>query len=252
MLNNIDFTIEKWCAWAPGVESQSEWLAWANNEREIQLSGSPDVKFVPAMLRRRLSLLSRMALFVANGCLLPKQTIRTVFCSQHGELHRTVALLQSIVENELVSPMAFSLSVPNTAAGLYSISQQDTSASTTLSAGADSFEHALIEAAMLIKDKKEEKVLLVCCEQLLPEVYNQFAENKMYNFGLALLLGLNNKNRQFNLSFTANNLSSHRDKADRQQKDPRALSFLRHLILRNEKFVLESSRLTWKYLHYVN
>ena len=81
MANNIEFTIDKWCAWAPGVETKSGWLQWAQNQCEIQSEGAPDVRFVPAMLRRRLSLLSRMALYVANGCLEEQQEMRTIFCS---------------------------------------------------------------------------------------------------------------------------------------------------------------------------
>ncbi len=244
MPNNIELTIEKWCAWAPDVENQQQWMQWANGERLIGDSGVPDVKFVAPMLRRRLSPLSRMALYVANGCLDPGQTIATVFCSRHGELHRTVELLQSIVAAEPLSPMGFSLSVPNTGSGLYSISRQDTSVSTVLSAGADSFEQALVEAALNIKSKQHSQVLLVCCDMPLPDVFAKFRDQQEYHFAFALLLGEGHGGKKFNLGFSATTETQEITQA-------RPLSFLRYFLSQDSRMEVHSHRLTWSYQRHV-
>jgi hypothetical protein len=244
MPNNIDLTIEKWSAWAPGVENQQEWQQWANGERTILDDGTPDVKFVVPMLRRRLSLLSRMALYVANECLEPQQSIATIFCSRHGELHRTIALLQSIVIQEPLSPMGFSLSVPNTASGLYSISRQDTSVSTTLSAGADSFEQALIDATTIIKSGEERQVLLICCDMPLPEVFAKFANPGERQYAFALLLSNSKQGEKFNLAFNASNNRS-------LTAEAHPLSFLRYLLRQERQLVIHSSRLAWSYTRHV-
>lgn len=245
MPNSIDLTIEKWCAWAPGVESGQQWLEWANDERDILDEGTPNVTFVAPMLRRRLSLLSRMALYVANGCLDENQPMATVFCTRHGELHRTVELLQSIVNKELVSPMGFSHSVPNTAAGIHSIFRKDTSVSTTMSAGTDSFEQSLIEAAMLVNSVPEKQVLLICCDMPLPQVFSKYEHPNPCYYAFALLLGHSEKQAKFNLSFSC------KDGALIKYKS-HPLNFLRYLLTKQRQLTVQTSRLTWNYLRHAS
>ncbi len=245
MSNNIDLSIEKWCAWAPGVEKRQDWEAWARGECNIMEQGTPDVTFVAPMLRRRLSQLSRMALYVANGCLEPQQSVATVFCSRHGELHRTVELLQSIAEQELLSPMGFSLSVPNTGSGLYSISRKDTSVSTVLSAGIDSFEQSFLEAAAVIKNEEEKKVLLVCCDMPLPSIFSRFKDKTECLYGLAILLSGTGSGDKFNLSFSGNN-------GNAVTSGMRPLLFLKYLLSSNKYLAMHSNRLSWQFKRYVD
>jgi hypothetical protein len=170
----------------PGIAELSEWRAWAAGERPISCAKeNPSVDFIPAMQRRRLSRLSRFALAAAQSC-AGDQTLPTVFASRHGEIHRTVGLLKDLARQEPLSPMAFSLSVHNTASGLYSIATGNTAPSTAIAAGADTLPMAIIEAIGQLQ--YHERVLLVYAEEPLPEDYRAFATHCV-PLGLALLLG---------------------------------------------------------------
>lgn len=179
-----------WSAWAPGISSHADWQAWAQGERTVADSpDSPPVDFIPALLRRRLSRLSRLALATAHACVDDQQGIATVFASRHGELHRTATLLEDIARQEPLSPMAFSLSVHNTASGLYGISTGNTALSTAVAAGADTLAMSLVEAVgqLLV----QEQVMLVYAEEPLPAIYLDAPGSVGADipFGLALLLG---------------------------------------------------------------
>ena len=61
----INFNIAAWRAWAPGLDSVADWQAWSQRPGVLAPSNAaPDVSFLPAMQRRRLSRLARMAFSV--------------------------------------------------------------------------------------------------------------------------------------------------------------------------------------------
>ena len=63
----IQFEIDRWQAWAPGLVSTDDWTDWAREPCELESGDAqPDVSFLPAMQRRRLSRLARMVFAVAT------------------------------------------------------------------------------------------------------------------------------------------------------------------------------------------
>lgn len=124
--------------WTIPVARWSSWPAGA--------TATPDIGFVEPLMRRRLSALSKMALKVAHDCAADREAVRLVFGSRHGELRRTTGIIADIAASEPVSPTAFSLSVLNAMAGVYSIARRDTSPATAMSAGAETLGYALLEA----------------------------------------------------------------------------------------------------------
>ena len=61
----INFNIAQWRAWAPGLDSVDAWRDWCQAPTLLaQSDAAPDVSFLPAMQRRRLSRLARMAFSV--------------------------------------------------------------------------------------------------------------------------------------------------------------------------------------------
>ena len=119
----------------------ARWSSWPAGE-----TAPPDVGFVEPLVRRRLSSLSKMALKTAHDCAADREAVRLVFASRHGELRRTTRILDDIVAGEPVSPTAFSLSVLNAMAGVYSIARRDKSPATAIAAGAETLGYALLEA----------------------------------------------------------------------------------------------------------
>ncbi len=186
MTQSVACSLLHWAGWMPDVVSAEDWQAWAAGALPIgNATQNPAVDFIPAMQRRRLSRLSRFALSAANAC-AGEQHLPTVFASRHGEIHRTVELLKELARHEPLSPMGFSLSVHNTASGLYSIATGNTAPSTAIAAGADTLPTAFIEAIGQLQ--YHERVLLVYAEEPLPEDYRAFATGCV-PLGLALLLG---------------------------------------------------------------
>src|SRR5688572_17017530 len=146
MAGSVSFSIARWSAWAPGLESPSAWLAWARARRE-PVSGagaafvgpaSAKIREFPALLGRRASRSGRAGLRAALDCMHGLGgPVSTVFASRHGEVHRSVELLEALARAEPLSPMAFSLSVHNAAAGIFSIGRVVRSGSTSVAAGGD-------------------------------------------------------------------------------------------------------------------
>lgn len=150
-------------------------------------SGSPVVDFLPPLLRRRLSELSRMALWAAYQCADGRHDLPTVFASPHGEIHRTTQLLDDLAAGEPLSPNGFSLSVHNTAAGLYAIASGNRASATAVAAGADTLALAVVDAVGQLA-RGADAVMVVMADEPLPEFYRRWAEAGARRFALALLL----------------------------------------------------------------
>jgi hypothetical protein len=183
----VSFSIASDAAWAPGVETREAWAAWAQDGFRIAENREPAVAAMPAMLRRRAGSHAKMALEVAYACLGEKREVPTVFCSRHGEVHRSVDMLSDLARGELLSPTAFGLSVHNAAAGLFSIARSDRANGSALSAGRSSVEHGVIEACGLLADGAAE-VLLVVSDCPLPSVYTEFQDEDEQPYAWAWLM----------------------------------------------------------------
>ena len=158
----VDFAIESWSAWSADKPQNSDWLDWANDRPINSSISEPDVSMIPAMKRRRMSNLTKIAFATALNCI--KNTAlatNCVFASQHGELERTVKILNALAASNDVSPTDFSLSVHNTALGLFSIHTGNKQPAVTVAAGSDTFGYALLEASILLSRFPEIPVLLV-------------------------------------------------------------------------------------------
>ncbi len=181
------FSIDRWSAWAPGVQNLPAWRAWIRGERLATPDQSPDVSFLPALLRRRLDRVGRMALHVAWRCAEGQADLPLVFASRHGSLARTVELLDGLARDEPLSPAAFSLSVHNGAAGLFSIARADRSPATALAAGSGTLAAALLEGAGMLTEGTG-AVLVVYADETPPPQYQVYVEPEQPVFALGMLL----------------------------------------------------------------
>ncbi len=185
----INFALEAWCAFSPN------WLQH-NAVELLDRDTATDVKFLPAIKRRRLSSLSRLSLRLAYT-ISPEYQGNCVFGSQHGELMTTQGLLQSIVDEQVVSPAGFSASVHNTAVGLHSINNQNTAACTSIAAGLDSIAMCFVEAYALLQREEVSKVLVVFADDKVPNELADFvAINQLHGFAAMVRLD-NDSNRTF-------------------------------------------------------
>ena len=173
--SEVSFSIASYAAWAPGVETEEAWRAWANGNDAIRgVAGAP-VNAMPPMLRRRAGFLGKMALEVAYQCLGRRIDLPTVFSSRHGDAARSVDLLLDLAKDVPLSPTSFGLSVHNATGGLFSIARGDHASHVALAAGQSSVEHAVIEACGMLAEG-EPAVLLVAYDCPLPTPYGAFQD----------------------------------------------------------------------------
>lgn len=153
----------------------------------------PGLAQVPAMQRRRLSPLAKIALSVTMDAVTAAHTQQhgidyIVWASRFGDEEKTLSILKDISLSQTPSPTAFSTSVHNAIAGLYSILCQDTTPSTSLSAGEETFSQAFVEACAMLEAHTAGRVLLVYYDQALPDIYKDVAIAQQPMLAMALLL----------------------------------------------------------------
>lgn len=182
------FAIACWEAWTPGVAAASDWRAWLDGTLTPQADAKPDVSYLPAMLRRRLDALGRMALATAWPCVDNLDSFEYVFGSRHGSLSRTLELLVALIDGEPLSPSLFSLAVHNNVAGLFSIARGNRSAATAIAADEDTLAMTLLEAAGMIAAGAPQ-VLVTYAEDVAPEIYRPLVPPpRSHPFAVSLLL----------------------------------------------------------------
>jgi hypothetical protein len=189
----LQFSLTAWAACAPGLHEPQAWLAWARQPhvptRQGLDSDVPALVELPAMARRRLSPLGRMAVQAAwwcqdapmggaNQAMEPSHrdaTYPVVFASRHGDTQRTLELQDALAAGQAMSPTAFGLSVHNAISAQYSIARGDRGNYIAVAAGAASAAAGLLEATSLLADGAPE-VLLVCHEEGVPLPYDRYVD----------------------------------------------------------------------------
>lgn len=225
----VEFAVSNWAAWAPGLTTPEGWKAWASAPAKTIPRGkeTPPLTEVPAMARRRVEKMGRLAFQVATWCQGEAIGLPLIFASRHGDVGRSLDLLTSLAKGEPLSPTSFALSVHNAIGAQYSIIRQERSAVSAISNGPDTLEAAVIEAVTQLQDAPE--VVLVAYEASLPEFYEKYMDDPQSDFAFAWKL---TKGAQFSLESGGSG------------KPHTSLDAL-HFFLRNETKSLESNSYRW-------
>ena len=144
------------------------------------------IEHIPAMQRRRLSRLAKLALNSAMQTLDTHDVDYIVWVSQYGDEAKTLNILEDVLSEQTPSPTQFSTSVHNAISGLYSILCRDATPATSL---AGSWNDGLIEAYAWLKTRPEARqVLLVYYDEALPDIY---IEHQPFSaFAMAAMISL--------------------------------------------------------------
>jgi Beta-ketoacyl synthase, N-terminal domain len=172
-----DVAVRAWYAWAPGMDTQREWLEWAG--AGCAATGLCEIAQPPAlpmMLRRRATPLGQKILMAALALGETVRTSRYILASRHGEFSRQLSILDALANAELPSPADFTMSVHHALAGLLSIHTGNTQGHTAIAAGADTFGMALLEAVACLHEAPGAPVLLLYGDELLPAPYDVYDE----------------------------------------------------------------------------
>lgn len=156
---------------------------------------------IPAMQRRRLSGIAKLALSSAIQSLNSESADYIVWASQYGDEHKTLKILADVLQDQTPSPTQFSTSVHNAIAGLYSILCQDATPSTSLAA---SWSEALIEAYAWLKTATQPnpRVLVVYYDETLPEIYHE--AEPFIAFAMSAMVSLEAPNLQLDIHALGN------------------------------------------------
>lgn len=234
-LQLVSFNIDAWSAQSPGINTPSEWELWSKDHQWPE-SDSIEADLIPAMMRRRMSKLSKLAVQTALKLLQDNEIDYLVFSSRHGELHRSIELVKNIIQGEEASPMNFSQSVHNTAAGLSTIAAKRPIPVTSIAAGENTFQSALIEAWIYLDQFPENKVLLIDFDEPLPVDYGEYEDKQFKGYSLGLILSTGNTWQV-----------AQSKKNDNIDSLPQALSFLSHYLRNESHWTIQGERNSWEW-----
>lgn len=159
----------------------------------LSLAGTtcPELEKIPAMQRRRLSSLAKLALNSALTSLSCTSVDYMVWVSQYGDENKTFKILADILQDQTPSPTQFSTSVHNAISGLYSILCQDSTPAISL---AGTWNDAIVEAYSWLKttNKENPKALVVFYDESMPDLYTE--SHTFDAFALSAIISLEHAN----------------------------------------------------------
>lgn len=164
--------IAKYSFWAPGLEAAEDLAAFARGDKDVsRVSAVPALPFVPMLMRRRLSDVTRMAVyvnhFVSEG--LPEAKI--TFASEFGEVRQQLKISEHLIETDTVTPAAFSLSVFNAPVSCATIVEKNMAGYSAAYAGAASFLNGLKDCADALSTGEGDERIFLFSDELVPETY---------------------------------------------------------------------------------
>ncbi len=183
----VRFSIDRWAAWAPGLLDQAAWRRWLSQPEPMAPAETPPLAEMPAMMRRRVERLGRVALQSAYWAQGEQAPHSVIFASRQGDIAQALHLLRQLAQGETMSPTAFSMSVHNAIGALYSIANSHTCPYSAIAAGADTLEAAFTEALGQLADGISD-ILLVFYDEPLPEPYGVFNEGVAFPRSMAFVL----------------------------------------------------------------
>ena len=220
------------------IKSWAMWMPPKHDEDTPQL---PELKQVPPMTRRRLSKLTKLAFDVALQTAEQQDNhpLPTIFASRHGDLHKTLMLLQQLGNGEELSPSQFALSVHNAISGQFSIYSQNQADSNAIAAGADSLHYAVLDAAARFRaEPKLNQQLVVYADEAIPEPYQAFCQDPSTSVALALLLH-RTQGQPVHFTMCADN--------DAEAEPDQAIKFSAFLQQQSNQLTLSGNKRRWQW-----
>lgn len=163
-------------AWAPGIgDEQAKWQDWLDGKTQIEQSKeSPKLEYTDPLFRRRLSQITKMTVHVIHN-LLEKTNVdkntKIVFVSLRGEIEREFTINKSLIEEKMILPAAFSLSVFNTPVSSATLAFGLKGGYSVIFPSKNNFADAFKTAVSPVLAGTEEKIIFVYADELVPDYY---------------------------------------------------------------------------------
>jgi len=220
--------------WLQGLDDEAELTLWAN--QSISLPEDfipPKPQYYPKGQLRRLSPFSKVVLHCLDNPQVLTENLPLIFASQHGDLAKTVTLIKNAALGDDLSPTQFALSVHNATTGLFSIATDNTAATTTISAGVNTFVEGFIEASMQCQQGSKQEntaVIYTYCDFDVPLEYRQFEERKPARCITMVLSCEKEKDSLASIDLTLNN---QQDDNEEELLSDLSLHFIRNFYLQD-------------------
>ena len=199
--------------WAPGLlDNKEKWQKWAKGESDVQIEqtkDSPKLEYTDPLFRRRLSQISKMTIHTIHNLIesvnaknpdsFDKET-KIVFCSLRGEIEREFTINKSLIEDEMILPAGFSLSVFNTPVALATLAFKLTGGYSVLYPSKNNFADCFKAAVAPLLAGTEEQIIFVYADELVPEVYGQKRPAENIPFSFATLISTEKEDKAIHLS----------------------------------------------------
>lgn len=163
-------------AWAPGIgDDLQKWNEWKEGKISIeQTKESPKLEYTDPLFRRRLSQITKMTVHVVHN-LLEKTNVdkntKIVFVSLRGEIEREFTINKSLIEDNMILPAAFSLSVFNTPVSSATIAFGLKGGYSVIFPSKNNFADAFKSAVAPVLAGTENQIIFVYADELVPECY---------------------------------------------------------------------------------
>ena len=236
---NFTLNIIDWQARAPGLCEAEQWQQWSRYSHTID-PAAPVAKLneLPMMTARRLSSGSKLAVECGLAMLRRHGIDAVLYTSRHGELERNYRILHALAMEQAVSPTDFALSVHNSAVGNLTIAAKKPIASSSLSAGRDTFQQGLYEVMGLLQAGYQ-RVLMVDFDGFLPEFYHSQLPTAMPTWPYATAWVIESGGEW--------QCQAARYDAVPESPLPQSLLFLRHYLQNSHTFTLPGERVQWRW-----
>lgn len=170
------FYLSNVTAWAPGLGDDGKlWQDWANNQAQIeQIKESPKLEYTDPLFRRRLSQITKMTVHVVHNLLETSHVnpeTKIVFISLRGEIEREFTINKGLIEDGMILPAGFSLSVFNTPISSATLAFGLKGGYSVIYPSKNNFVDALKTAVAPVLAGTEKEIILVYADELVPEVY---------------------------------------------------------------------------------
>ena len=202
----MKFYISTVKAWAPGIENG---LNEIKNEKL-----SPKIEFTDPLFRRRFSQLTKMTIQVVHDVIeeVPEaRDFKIVFASFRGEIEREFSINRTLLEEKMILPAAFSLSVFNTPIAAATIALKMKGGYTVTYPSQCSFKDSLLSAAATVLSGDEKEILFVYADEKIPDEYKDTLKNyqspaELFPMAFACILSADQKENsvEFNTASAIN------------------------------------------------
>lgn len=185
-----EFFVSNLCSWIPPQDD---------------IAAAPKLEFCEPIFRRRLSQISKMTIQVVHNIFTQgafSRNTKIVFASKRGEISREFKINKTLIEESSILPASFSLSTFNAPIALATIAEGLRGGYTAIYPSRGNFKDAVLSAAAPILCGKENQIVFVYADELVPEVYKDFAPQENFPMAFAALFSSQNSNNgvQCNLS----------------------------------------------------